>query len=255
MDHDSTIQSQPVEIFRNEALQLLRTVKRVRAFLAGRPIVDSNRVLLLREQGHTPVYYFPGSDVDQQCLEPSEHTTHCPRKGQTRCWSLRVGATRRENAAWQYPEPLGQAPDLSQHIAFYWNAMDAWFEEDEEVFVHPRDPFTRIDILPSSRRVQVILGGETVADTYRTSLLLETNLPPRYYLPKTDVRMELLAPSETVTACPYKGEARYYHLVIGDERYPDIAWYYPYPTREAASIANLVCLYQERVDALKVSDG
>jgi uncharacterized protein (DUF427 family) len=73
--------------------------------------------------------------------------------------------------------------------------MDAWFEEDEEVFVHPRDPYHRIDVLRSSRRVKVVLAGETVGETVQPTLLFETGLPVRYYFPRIDLRMELFLPS------------------------------------------------------------
>ena len=85
--------------------------------------------------------------------------------------------------------------------------MDSWFEEDEEVYTHARDPYTRVDILASSRRVRVLLDGIELADSTSSMMLFETGLPVRYYLPKTHVRMDLLERSQTVTYCPYKGRA------------------------------------------------
>jgi uncharacterized protein (DUF427 family) len=126
--------------------------------------------------------------------------------------------------------------------------MDAWFEEDEEVFTHARDPYTRVDILASSRHVRVEVGGLTIAETTQPTLLFETGLPTRYYVPKPHVRMDLLTPTETATHCPYKGQAAYWSVRIGDELVPDIAWSYPTPLPESQKIAGLVCFYPDKVD-------
>jgi uncharacterized protein (DUF427 family) len=228
--------------------------KWVRVIFGGETIADSRHVMLMREAGHTPVYYFPQADVRMDRLEPTDHTTHCPYKGDARYWTVRVGDRAAKNAVWSYPDPLPDAPALEGYLAFYWHKMDAWFEEDEEVYVHPRDPYKRIDILHSSRHVRVVVAGETVAETRRPRLLFETGLPTRYYIPKVDVRMDWLAPSERRTQCPYKGEAHYYSVKVGDKIVEDIAWYYPFPHPENAKIQNLICFYNERVDALYV-DG
>src|SRR3546814_18998473 len=105
---------------------------------------------------------------------------------------------------WRYEEPIPACPPIADYVSFYWHEVDHWYEEDEEVFVHARDPFRRIDCLPSSRRVQVFLDGEQVADSRRGVFLFETGLPTRYYLPLEDVPADLLQPSEFVTQCPYK---------------------------------------------------
>jgi uncharacterized protein (DUF427 family) len=126
--------------------------------------------------------------------------------------------------------------------------MDRWYEEDEEVFVHARDPHTRVDILPSSRRVRVEIDGVTVADSTKGRFLFETGLPARYYLPKSDVRMDLLTPTDKVTACPYKGTARYWSVNIGETTHPDAVWGYEDPLPESDRIAGLVCFYNEKTD-------
>jgi uncharacterized protein (DUF427 family) len=131
--------------------------------------------------------------------------------------------------------------------------MDAWFEEDDQIYRHARDPYKRIDVVNSSRHVQVIVGGEIVADTRRPRLLFETGLPIRYYIPKEDVRMEWLIPSDTKTQCPYKGIASYYSVKVGENVHKDLVWYYPFPIPECPKIENLVCFYNERVDALIVN--
>lgn len=233
-------------------LEFIPSPKRVRAVFGGEVIADSKKVMLMRETGYTPVYYFPEDDVRMDRLTATDHTTHCPFKGDASYWTLAAGGRGAENAVWSYPQPKPDAPRLSGYLAFYWNSMDMWFEEDDEVFVHARDPYTRIDVAHSSREVRVEINGVTVAETIRPTLLFETGLPTRYYIPKVDVKMELLQPSDTLTRCPYKGEARYYSVKTGDKRAEDIAWYYPYPTTEASKIASLICFYQERIDALYV---
>jgi uncharacterized protein (DUF427 family) len=126
--------------------------------------------------------------------------------------------------------------------------MDAWFEEDDEVFVHPRDPYHRVDVLNSSRHVKVTLGGELVAETRRPRLLFETSLPVRYYIPMLDVKMELLDPSDTISRCPYKGVAAYWSVRAGGTVHPDLAWSYRSPIPECPKIENLIAFFNERVD-------
>ena len=126
--------------------------------------------------------------------------------------------------------------------------MDAWFEEDEEVFVHPRDPHHRVDVLRSSRHVRVRIDGELVADSARPCLLFETGMPTRYYLPRADVRMELLSDTGTRTQCPYKGIAGYFAATVGGQRHDDIAWTYAMPVPECPKIEQLVCFFNEKVE-------
>jgi uncharacterized protein (DUF427 family) len=121
-------------------------------------------------------------------------------------------------------------------------------EEDEPVYVHPRDPYTRVDILASSRHVQVVVDGETIADSHQPRILFETGLPPRYYLPLPDVRLDLLTPSQTETRCPYKGTATYWHLDVIGHHYDDFTWIYRAPLPESQKIAGLAAFYNEKVD-------
>jgi len=227
--------------------------KWVRVMHHGEYIADSKRALLLYETGHIPVYYFPKEDVRTDLMEATDHVTQCPYKGDASYMTVKVGGEVIENAVWAYTEPMSDCPDISNYVAFYWNKMDHWFEEDEEVYVHARDPHKRVDVMPSTRNVRVVVGGETVAETNRPTLLFETGMPVRYYIPVTDVRMDLLEPSEKITRCPYKGEAHYYS-VKGVEDGENLVWYYRYPTPEAIKVANMVCFFNERVDALYV-DG
>ena len=228
--------------------------RRVRAVFNDVTVADSTRVMLLLEYGHLPVFYFPIDGVRIDLLEPTAHHTHCPLKGDASYWTVKVGDRVAENAAWGYPDPRPDGPPLKDYLAFYWNKMDAWYEEDERVFGHARDPHKRVDVLPSSRHVRIELGGVTVADTRRPRMLLETGHVPRYYIPPEDVRMDLLEPSETTTRCPYKGQASYWSARIGDTVYPDAVWTYRTPLPESTNIAGLLCFYNERVDALYVDD-
>lgn len=225
------------------------SLKRIRVFFGGRPIADTDRAKLMHETGHLPVYYFPREDVEQDCLMASDHTSTCPVKGEARYWSVQVGDRTAENAVWNYPRPVAGCPDIAGLLAFDWQSMDAWYEEDEQVFVHPRDPYKRIEVLESTRHVEIAVDGVTVADSCRPCILLETGLPVRYYLPKLDVRMDLLEPTATQTACPYKGRtSQYWAVQVNGKRYADLAWCYEYPTPEAGKIAGRLCFYSEKVD-------
>jgi len=208
----------------------------VRGELAGETIVSSKRAKLLHETGHLPVYYFPRDDVRMDLLVPTDHHSHCPLKGDASYWSIGTS----DNAAWTYPDPIEGAPPIKDLVAFYWRKLDHWYEEDEEVFVHARDPYHRVDILPSSRHVKVSLEGVVLAETSRPRVLFETGLPPRYYIPREDVRMDLLTASDLQTQCPYKGTASYW----GD----DLVWSYEDPIRAAADIKGLLAFFNERVD-------
>jgi uncharacterized protein (DUF427 family) len=222
--------------------------RRIRAVFAGETVVDSRSVKLLHEHRHLPVYYFPETDVRRELLEPSEHATTCPYKGAASHWSLRVGDRIAENAAWSYPDPIEEARFLVGYLAFYWGALDEWFEEDEPAIVHPRDPYHRIDILETSRHVKVAVEGEVVAETQRSKVLFETGLPPRWYVPRVDVRMDLLGPSDTVTHCPYKGQAEHLSALVGDTEIKDVAWSYRAPLPESTRIAGLIAFYDDRVE-------
>lgn len=226
----------------------------IRVRLGDQWIANSKRAMMLRETGRLPVYYFPQADVRMELLAPAKASNSNPVLGEATRFSVMAGAQTAEDAAWTYANPSAGAPDVKGYVAFEWRKMDAWFEEDDEVFVHPRDPYKRIDVMHSSRHVQVVIGGQAVADTRRPRLLFETGLPTRYYIPMQDVRLDLLAPSDHHTRCPYKGLASYYSVKIGDRLYENIAWYYPYPIPECPKIENLLCFYNERVEAIVV-DG
>lgn len=221
-----------------------RSSKRVRVMLGGEVIADTIAPLLVWEVPYYPTYYFPRTDVHTDLLVDTGETRNSPSRGKSNLFVVKAGNS--EGAAYAYSDP--KLPECGGHIAFEWKTMDHWFEEDEEVYVHPRDPHTRVDILPSGRRVRVEIDGVTVADTTNGRFLFETGLPPRYYLPKTDVRMDLLTPTATVTACPYKGVARYWSVNVNGISYEDIVWGYDFPLPESHKIAGLVAFYSEKVD-------
>src|SRR5215204_6890080 len=204
-----------IEAPRDHVLYFEDSPRRVRVMFNGETVADSRRVKLMHETGHLPVYYFPEEDVRMDFLEESDHTTYCPFKGGASYWSVRVRDEVAENAVWYYPEPIDSAPPLAGYLAFYWRKMDHWYEEDEEVFVHPRDPYHRVDVLKSSRHVRVSVNGEVVAETDRPRILFETGLPPRYYITPEDVREDVLVESEKKTQCPYKGVASYHSVEAG----------------------------------------
>ncbi|HJT56517.1 MAG TPA: DUF427 domain-containing protein [Ktedonobacteraceae bacterium] len=158
--------------------------RRVRVVFGGMAVADSTRVMLLHEFGRLPVFYFPVEDVRTDLMQETSRPNFSPLKGEASYWAIRAGIRVAEAAAWSYADPLPDGPGVKGYLAFYWHLMDAWYEEDEQVFAHARDPYKRVDILPSSRHVRVVLSGVTIAESRRPRLLLETGLPTRYYLPE-----------------------------------------------------------------------
>ncbi|MHB8589626.1 MAG: DUF427 domain-containing protein [Candidatus Dormibacteraceae bacterium] len=229
-----------------EGVHIELSPRRVRAYFDDKLIVDSQKVLLVFETKRPPVYWFPTADVRMDLLALKAPAA---RSGSvTQRWRSNTGGRVEEDLAWSYAKPASDLAPLEGYVAFYWNAIDRWFEEDEEVFVHPRDPYTRVDTVHSSRHVRVEVDGQVIAETKRPILLFETGLPTRYYIPWLDVRVELLEATDTVTHCPYKGVASYWTLRVGDKIYRDFVWAYPRPIPEIPKIENLLCFYNEKVD-------
>jgi uncharacterized protein (DUF427 family) len=209
-------------------------------------VADSTRARLVWESPNYPTYYFPITDVRADLLDAEDSVAHSPSRGDGQLYAITAGGKRVPGAALRYPDsPIDELRDL---VRLEWSAMDAWFEEDEEVFTHPRSPYTRVDILPSSRHVRIEIDGVTVAESSSAKLLFETGLPVRYYLPKPHLRLDLLEHTDTSTHCPYKGEAEYWSVRAGDSVHPDIVWSYPTPLPESERVAGLVAFYDEKVD-------
>ena len=219
--------------------------KRVRGFVRGRLVFDTTRPMLVWEAPQYPAYYVPVDDVSAE-LTASGETRHSPSRGDATVFDVRVGDVHAPAAAVRYAD--SPMTDLRDLVRFEWSVLDEWLEEDEPVYTHPRDPYTRVDILASSRQIRVVVDGLTVAESSCPRILFETHLPPRFYLPLTDVRLDLLQASETCSHCPYKGEASYWSLEVEGRRYDDFVWCYRSPFPESQKIAGLACFYNEKVD-------
>jgi uncharacterized protein (DUF427 family) len=220
--------------------------RRVRAVLAGETVLDTTAARYVWEWPHYPQYYIPVADVRPGVLVTEGHSQHSPR-GMVELHGLHVGDAHRAHAA----KVLADAtvPGLSGTVVFEWAAFDAWFEEDEQVFVHPRDPYSRVDALRSTRTVRIELDGTVLAESSSPVMVFETGLPTRYYLNRTEIDFTHLVPTETVTECPYKGTTSgYWSAHLGDAVHGDVAWSYSFPTRQLLPIAGLIAFYNERVD-------
>lgn len=224
-----------------------RFPRRVRAMIGGTTVADTSDGQLLHETELLPQLYLPASDIRDDLLEASDHTIRCPFKGQAVYWSVRAGGRYAENGVWAYPEPLDGATWLRGYLAMDWSAADAWFDEDEQVYGHLRDPYHRVDVRPTSRNVRILVDGVPVAETKRPKLLTETGLPNRYYVPPEDVRLDLLTESATRTVCPYKGTATYWSFTSDGSQFDDIAWSYPEPLEEATRAGAHLCFAHEAV--------
>lgn len=194
----------------DDAVYVEPFARRVRAVREGRTVIDSDAVLMIHETGSLPRYAFPRADVEIDAAD---------------------------------------TPHADDYVTVEWDAVDAWFEEDERVEVHPRDPYHRIDSFSTSRRIRVSANGIELASSTRAIALYETSLPPQFYLPPADVRIDLLEPSPTRTECPYKGTARHWSARIDDTTIDDIAWQYDDGVRrEAERVRNLIAFYDQHVD-------
>ena len=243
------------------------TAKRIQAVLGGETVVDSTRAVLVWEPRRiVPSYAVPAEDVHGELraaavatpgpgtdvgmalpdvtalrvLDPRVPFTVHSADGEAA--DLRAAGRERPGAAFRPADG-----DLAGMVVLDFGAFDAWYEEDELNVAHPRDPFHRIDVLPSSRQVQLELDGVPLADSSRPALLFETMLPTRYYLPRADVTAELI-PSDTKTWCAYKGQASYFSVSVGGRLVRDIAWTYPDPRHDALQVRDLIAFFTERVD-------
>jgi uncharacterized protein (DUF427 family) len=217
--------------------------RRIRATLAGEVVLDTTKALYVWEWPNYPQYYIPIADVNRTLLVDEQHSERL-RGGLAQLHGIRVGQVVRPSSARLYVEG-----SVAGAIRFDWDALDAWFEEDEEVFVHPRNPYTRVDAVRSTRRVRIELDGTLLAESSSPVMVFETGLPTRYYLNRTEVNFSHLVPTETITACPYKGRTSgYWTARVGDATYADLAWAYDFPTRQMLPIAGMIAFYNEMVE-------
>jgi uncharacterized protein (DUF427 family) len=222
--------------------------RRVRATLAGQVVLDTTRALYVWEWPNYPQFYIPMDDVNRDLLVDEQHAQHVHR-GHTQLYALAAGDVVRPSAVRVYVDSVLEG--VGGTARFEWDALDSWYEEDEEVFVHPRSPYTRVDALRSTRQVRIELDGTVLAESACPVMVFETGLPTRYYLNRTEVRFVHLQPSDTVTACPYKGTtSSYWSVRTGDGLHPDLAWSYAFPTRQLLPIAGLIAFYNEKVDVI-----
>ena len=226
--------------------------KWVRVLLGGQFIADSKRVCNL-STGGTPRYCFPVEDVRMGLLEPTGESEDT-QTGRVSYFTVKAGNSVVEKGALTWTQPPPSAPGLKGYIGFDWGKMDAWFEEEEEVYGHAHDPYKRIDTLISPRHIEVVVLGEKVADTRNAVILYEGVSRPRYYLPRADIRQDLLVPSDRTSVCAYKGRANYYSIKVGDRIAENIVWYYRYPAAEVFKIAGRIAFYSENVDEFLI-DG
>jgi uncharacterized protein (DUF427 family) len=243
--------------------------RRVRAELGGRTVVDSTRAVLVWEPRRVvPSYGVPVEDVHAELVAGergalADDSVGLPLPEVSRRPVLDPSVPFEVHSTDGQPLELRSGgavaaafrpadADLAGYVVLDFAGFDAWYDEDERIVSHPRDPFHRIDVLPSSRSVRLELGGELLAESERPRLLFETLLPTRFYLDPAEVRVPL-HPSPTRTWCAYKGEASYWSAEVGGELVPDLVWGYPEPRHDAAAVAGLVCFFDERVDV--VLDG
>ncbi|MFD6443551.1 DUF427 domain-containing protein [Promicromonospora sp. NPDC060204] len=226
---------------------------RVRAYKSGVLVADADPPLLVWEHRFYPQYFFAPGEL-RVGLRPAGPGRRSRSLGPGELFDVvvpdGVGETVLPGAAQRYP----QAPlvALRDAVTLDWSALDTWLAEEEVIHTHARDPYVRVDAMPSNRHVRVVAGGEVVAESRRPVVLVQTGQPPRYYLPQVDVRMDLLTPTDTVSYCAYKGTAAYWTVRVGDLRLRDVVWGYDTPLREGLRIAGMVCFWQEKNPDLEV---
>jgi uncharacterized protein (DUF427 family) len=228
--------------------------RRVRGIVGGKIIVDSDNAMLLHETGTMVTVYFPVSDVAIEYFNKTDRSTRCPFKGDASYWSVNVDGQTRENVMWGYEDPIQSTPWLKGYVAFYWNAMDSWYDEDTEVFGHFRDPYHRVDARPSSRQVTITINGETVAESGSALVVSETGMPNRYYIPAADVRTELFTSTDSSTHCPYKGQAEY-RALASDASDNDVAWIYSEPFDESTRLGGRWAFYDSAAEIMLTDKG
>jgi uncharacterized protein (DUF427 family) len=218
--------------------------RRMRVYLAGDCIADSEDVLLLHEPARYPVAYFPLRDIRSDVLADESRTTQHGDLGVMAWFTASAGAKVVPHAAWRHIALPTYAEILEGRVAFAWRAMDAFYEEDDRIVGHAADAYHRIDIRQSSRHLLVKLDDQVIADSRRPLVLFESGFAPRWYVPRDDVDTAALTTSPLQTFCPYKGLATYYNL----GEHTKIAWSYTQAWREVARISNTLSFQQDLIE-------
>ncbi|KAH6654034.1 hypothetical protein BKA67DRAFT_564011 [Truncatella angustata] len=242
----------------------LPTPKRIRILFNGVYVADTTSALYVWEHPYYPFYYVPLSSFARGVLHDDRDEgalklmgLHVQGKSTDRLLGFGTSDHQSKKQHQHDAETQGdekgerKGHELAGYVRVEFGAVDAWFEEDERIYVHPKDPFKRVEILPSARPVRVFVDGVKVAEAAGSLHLYETGLPVRYYLPPTAVNRRVLRDSGTETQCPYKGVANYYDVVLGEKKDKvsrDVVWYYRNPTHESALVAGHLCFYNEKVD-------
>ncbi|HEX5419190.1 MAG TPA: DUF427 domain-containing protein [Gammaproteobacteria bacterium] len=222
--------------------------RRVRAVFGGATVLDTRRGKLLHETGLLPQLYAPKEDMAFDLFAQTKSSTTCPFKARATYWSIEYGSRVAADAVWAYLDPRPEAEWLRGYAALYWERVDTWFDEEEQVFGRLRDPYHRVDVRLSSSRVRVRAEGELIAETTRPRLVSETGLPNRFYVPLEDIRGECLEPSTRHSVCPYKGQASYSGVRIAGRLLKDAAWCYPEPLEDALRLRGCLSFDGEGIE-------
>ena len=221
--------------------------RRIRALMAGETVLDTDRALYVWEWAYYPRYYVPAEDIVATCSSARARPSTRGVRSSCSRWRWATFAGRSPRPTWPNPRSPSSAAPFASSGPFSM----PWFEEDERVFVHPRNPYVRVDALRSTLAVRVEYHSLVLAESSSPVLVFETGLPTRYYLNRTEVNFDHLVPSDTVTECPYKGTTSgYWSILVGDTVHPDLAWTYDFPTRQLSPIAGLISFYNEKVDLI-----
>ena len=247
MQSNVTQQRVPIHGDAGHWVHVSESPRHVRVFFGGVAIADSKHAKLVREAEVLPAYYFPTARCALGSFRRRLRSRRSVRsKARLLIGPSQLAANPRRTPRGVIGRHCRPRLAIADHFAFEWPKMDKWMEEDEELFKHARDPYKRVDALPSTRHVRVVIDGQTVAETRRPHLVFETNHPVRYYIPQQDVRMDLLVPSSTQSRCPYKGPASYWSVKLGNETFADLVWGYMETIPECPKIKGLLCFFHER---------
>lgn len=245
------------KLLKDGPVKTLPTPRRVRILFDGSYVADTTDALFVWEHEYYPYYYVPRTAFAKHALQPSS-----PEQPGLWFWEAELhGATRSTDRILVFgsARAIGggksEAECLADMVRVEFDVVDAWFEEDTRIHVHPKDPYRRVDTLLSSRPLKVRVLGQLVAETTAAVHLYETGLPCRYYVPPTAVPPHVLQESGETTACPYKGVANYYDVVVEGKKAPGLIWYYRNPTLECAAIAGYLCFYHEKDEVEIEIDG